>query len=130
MNTNGQKGLTMINTGRHFDSLKKDMSYLPDKKIVHMLMKSALKKYEKMLLNHDVKKLETIGKTTRKNQAALTKKLAKSYSSLMTDEYESFVKGVTNTKPIADKDKMRRSNIKLGYQVAMAYTTAMRLSVN
>ena len=130
MNTNGKKGLSMINTSRHFDRMKKEMSYIPDNKITHMIMKSALKKYEKMLLNHDVKKLESIGKKTRKNQAMLTKKLSKSYKSLMADAYESFVKGVTNTKPIADKDKMRRSNIKLGYQVAKAYTTAMRLSVN
>ena len=122
----GQKGLTAINTNRHADSLKKDMSYLSDNKLMDWSKNLAMKQYDKMLNKHDVKKLENVGKRIRSAQAAYTKHASKHIDFGGDETLSKFVEGVTNKRPIDDKEKMRRSNIKLGYQVAKAWSDAMK----
>ena len=108
------------------NSYNKLNKYIVDKEI---------DKYEKIINEKDLKKLEKIGKNARKRQSTFSKaadlgnKISK--DPIINDpDYASALKGLIDKNPIKDKEKMKRNNIKLGYQIAKNYSDARKAYQN
>ena len=129
---NGIKGITAINVAKNdVDALAAEREDYNDNIISRQLLKMADKNAEKALEKGNPKTFENIGKRIRALQSSYSKRADKSVpSSFKDDNYMTLKDGLLDKTPIKDKEKMRKNNIKLGYQIAKAHSDAAKKSKN
>ena len=120
---NGEKGLTTINKEKDpkevYKYWKNELNTKDRDKVAKAFAKHRIDAMD-MLKNATADDLEFVGKEARKDQKKDAKKALRSGGLGIKERI--LQRHLTDTKPIKDKEEMRKNNIKLGHAILSAQT--------